>query len=72
LDDYVGKWLLLAEDGNRYSLEFGKEIGDLNSYRVTIVLTCRDAFTLVETFKNGVSFREQHRFVRVSAAPNPP
>lgn len=73
LPDYEGQWSLIGEDGNRFTLEFGKSLGSPDSYRVSLVLTCRDAFTLLETIKNRTAIREQHRFVRVArVAPKPP
>jgi hypothetical protein len=73
LPDYEGHWFLLDEAGNRFVLEFGRKKGGLDSYQVTLVLTCPDAFTLVETIKNGVPTWDQHRFVRTAqSVPNPP
>jgi hypothetical protein len=73
MPDYEGQWSLIREDDNRFVLEFGKAPGSPDSYRVTLVLTCRDAFTLLETIKNGTAIREQHRFIRVArVAPKPP
>jgi hypothetical protein len=73
LPDYAGHWYLLDEAGNRLVLEFGHEKGRADSYQVTLLLTCPDAFTLVETLKNGWPSREQHRFVRTArSVPKPP
>jgi hypothetical protein len=73
LPDYAGHWYLLDETGNRFVLEFGREKGRADSYRVALVLTCPDALTLVETIKNGSPTREQHRFVRTArSVPKPP
>jgi hypothetical protein len=66
LPDYEGHWYLLEEAGNRFVLEFGRERGGIDSYRVTWLFNCRDAFTLVETIKGGVAIRDQHRFIRVA------
>jgi hypothetical protein len=65
LPDYNGRWFLLAADGDLYSLEFAKEQGEPGAYRVKLVMTCWDAFTLVETVKGGVPIRDQQRFVRL-------
>lgn len=73
LPDYEGHWYLLDEAGDRFELEFGRKRGSPDAYRVTLVLTCRDAFTLVETVKGGVRHLEQNRFVLVSrSVPKPP
>jgi hypothetical protein len=70
--DYQGRWYLLEEEGDRFLLEFGQRRGGPGSYNVKITLTCRDAFTVVETIVNRVTLREQNRFVRISKVPNPP
>jgi hypothetical protein len=69
LADYEGHWYLVKEDGNQFILEFGSERYSLDGYRVKLLLTNANAFTLVETIKGGVSIREVHRFVRTGPAP---
>ena len=66
LPDYHGHWFILANNGVRYHLEFAKERGEAAAYQVTLLLTCSDAFTVVETIKGGVPIRDQQRFVRVA------
>jgi hypothetical protein len=69
LPPFEGKWSLISENGDIYVLEFGPGGADEQSnYRVTIVLTCPNAFTLTETIKNGVPLRESHRFARIGPA----
>jgi hypothetical protein len=68
LRDYEGHWFLAESAGDRYVLEFGQEYHGLDSYKVTVVLTCPDAFTLVQTVKGGIPLREAHRFVRTGPA----
>jgi hypothetical protein len=67
LPDYNGKWFLLDEDGDRYVIEFGREHGAFDGYKVTLVLTNPDAFTLVETVKGTSPIRDYQRFVRATA-----
>jgi hypothetical protein len=57
---------LLDEDGDRYVLEFSRERGGLDGYKVTLVLTSPDAFTLIETVKSGLPIRDHQRFVRAA------
>jgi hypothetical protein len=66
LADYNGKWFLLDEDGDRYVLEFSRERGGLDGYKVTLLLTNPDAFTLIETVKGGLPIRDFQRFVRAA------
>jgi hypothetical protein len=67
--DYHGVWSLVSEDGPQYLLEFGSGPASADTYRVSLVLTCREAFTLVETERGGVRVRDQVRFIRTGAAP---
>jgi hypothetical protein len=69
LPEFEGHWYLIKESGNRFVLEFGSEWRSLDSYQVTVELTCPDAFTLLETIKGGVTTHDQHRFVRMGDAP---
>jgi hypothetical protein len=69
LPNYEGQWALISQDGNQYVLEFGKSVRGLESYRVKVELTQPNAFTLLETIKNGVRLRETHRFIRTGPAP---
>jgi hypothetical protein len=69
LPDYEGHWYLLEESGDRFVLEFGREHRGFDSYKVTLLLTDPDAFTLTETLKGGVPTREKHRFIRTGPAP---
>jgi hypothetical protein len=71
LPDYSGNWYLLEEDGDRYVLEFGRERGGLDGYKVTLEVTCPDAFTLTETVKGGVPLKDYQRFVRATPARSP-
>src|SRR4029079_12616793 len=71
LPDYSGNWYLLEEDGDRYVLEFGREPGGLDGYKVTLEVTCPDAFTLTETVKGGVPLKDYQRFVRATPARSP-
>src|SRR4051812_7593174 len=66
LPDYNGNWYLLDEDGDKFVLEFARERGGLDGYKVTLVLTSPEAFTLVETVKSGQTIRDAQRFVRVT------
>jgi hypothetical protein len=68
LPDYEGHWYLYEEKGDLYVLEFGREHRGFQSFKVTVVLTCPDAFTLVQTIKGGLPTSDQHRFVRTGPA----
>ena len=70
--DFHGAWTLVSQRGSKYVLEFGSAPGALGSSRVTLVLTCRDAFTIVEVQENAVRIPEQQRFVRTGPAPPTP
>ena len=52
-------------------LEFGRERGGLDGYKVTLEVTCPDAFTLTETVKGGVPLKDYQRFVRATPARSP-
>jgi hypothetical protein len=69
LPDYEGNWYLFEEKGDRFVLEFAREHRGFDGYKVTVLLTTPDAFTLVETLKGGVPTHEKHRFVRTGPAP---
>jgi hypothetical protein len=67
LPDYNGNWYLLDEDGDKFVLEFARERGGLDGYKVTLLMTNPEAFTLVETVKGGATVRDYQRFVRATA-----
>jgi hypothetical protein len=71
LPDYTGSWYLLAEDGDKYVLEFSKVYGGLDGYRVSLWMTSADAFTLIETVKGGTPMKDYQRFVRAAPAKAP-
>jgi hypothetical protein len=65
LPDYHGRWAVVTVDGDRFTVEFDKPGENLSSYTVTLVFTCPDAFTLIETKKGGSTIRDSQRFARV-------
>jgi len=66
--DYSGGWFVHEADGDRYVLEFGKEQGGTSGFRVTVIVNNVDAFTLLETVRNGLPATDQQRFVRLRPA----
>lgn len=66
--DYNGAWFVHEADGDRYVLEFGKERGGTSGFRVTVIVNNVDAFTLLETVRNGLPATDQQRFVRLRPA----
>jgi hypothetical protein len=71
LPDYTGGWYLLAQEGDVYVIEFGREHGGLDGYRVKLMMTGPDAFTLIETVKGMTPIKDNQRFVRAAAARGP-
>jgi len=67
--DYKGHWYLLDVTEKQFTLEFGSAPGSPDSYQVTLLFTCPDAFTLVQTCKGQDIRTEQQRFVRLARAP---
>ena len=63
------RWGLVAEDGDRLTIELGPRTQLPGNLHVHLTLTCPDAFTIERMSRAGLTEEQGNRFVRAGRPP---